>query len=71
MLELDNTPLIFQQQWRMMHFAAVSGGVAAGGYGSGTRINDLGTSICKIDNWSTSACTDSAIVTLVLLGNSA
>jgi hypothetical protein len=52
-------------------FAAVSGGVAAGGYGSGTRINDLGTSICKIDNWSTSAYTDSAIVTLVLLGNSA
>ena len=51
-------------------FAAVTGGVK-GSYGSGNRINDLGTSICKVDNWSTSAYTDSAIITLILMGNSA
>ena len=52
-------------------FAAVSGGVCAGGYGANTRVNDLSTSLCKIDNYSTSSYTDSAIVTLVLMGNSA
>ena len=51
-------------------FAAVTGGVK-GSYGAGNRINDLSTSLCKIDNWSTSAYTDSAIITLVLMGNSA
>jgi hypothetical protein len=50
-------------------FAAVSGGLK-GSYGAGNRINDLSTSLCKIDNWSTSAYTDSAIITLVLMGNS-
>ena len=50
-------------------FAAVTGGVK-GTYGAGNRINDLSTSLCKIDNWSTSAYTDSAIITLVLMGNS-
>ena len=48
----------------------VTGGVK-GSYGAGNRINDLSTSLCKIDNWSTSAYTDSAIITLVLMGNSA
>jgi len=51
-------------------FAAVTGGVK-GGYGAGNRINDLSSSLCKIDNWSTSSYTDSAIITLVLMGNSA
>jgi len=51
-------------------FAAVTGGVK-GSYGSGNRINDLSTSLCKVDNWSTSAYTDSAIITLILMGNSA
>ena len=51
-------------------FAAVTGGVK-GSYGAGNRINDLSTSLCKIDNWSTSAYTDSAIITCVIMGNSA
>jgi len=51
-------------------FAAVTGGVK-GSYGAGNRINDLSTSLCKVDNWSTSAYTDSAIITCVIMGNSA
>ena len=51
-------------------FAAVSGGVH-GSYGAGSRINDLSTTLCKIDNWSSSAYTDVTIITLVLMGNSA
>jgi|TARA_Y100000310_G_scaffold38298_1_gene35905 hypothetical protein len=51
-------------------FAAVTGGVK-GSYGAGNRINDLSTVLCKVDNWSTSAYTDSAIITCVIMGNSA
>ena len=52
-------------------FGAVSGGVGAGGYGASTRVNDLTTSSCAIDNRSNSAYVDSAIVTLIIMGNSA
>ena len=51
-------------------FAAVSGGVA-GGYGAGTRVNDIYTSSCGIDCFDNSSYKDSSVVTFLIMGNSA
>lgn len=51
------------------NYAAVSDGVK-GSYGSGSRVNDLTTTACSVDVWSTSAYIDANNVTLIILGNS-